>query len=157
MPIPNVALELMRYAAVAFALLFLGACAAVEQASNPRYSSLLSKADIAEIAALVAQRSDIRQPIFQITAEDPRRDRFVVYTGRQNKFGDQFDSFTVQKLRGTWRIVSDVSHDTYKPAEVIVTQLSFVRRSHECEKPDRFLKPGPQGDDGIRLPVKTET
>jgi hypothetical protein len=123
----------MRYAAIAFTLFLLGACAAVEQASNPMYSSLLSKADIAEITALVAQRSGIRRPIFQITAEDPRRDRFVVYTGHQNKIGDQFDYFTVQKLRGTWRIVSPVSHDTVKPhpERVIVTQLKHINRSNQ--------------------------
>jgi hypothetical protein len=105
----------MRYAAAAFTLFFLGACAAVEQSSNAMYSSLLSKADIAEITALVARRSDIRQPIFRITAEDARSDRFVVYAGHQDKIGDQFDYFTVQKLRGTWRIESPVSHDIVKP------------------------------------------
>jgi hypothetical protein len=105
----------MRYAAVAFTLFLLSACAAVEQASNPMYSSLLSKADVAEI-----------------TAEDPRRDRFVVYTGHQNKIADQWDYFTVQKLHGAWRIVSTVSHDTFKshPERVIVTQLKHINRSN---------------------------
>ena len=116
----------MRYAATAFTLFLLGACATVEQASNPLFSSVLSKTDIAEITALVAQRSDIRQPIFQITAEDPRRDRFVVYAGHQDKIGDQFDHFSVQKLRGTWRIEFPVSHDIVKPhpEQAIVTQLN---------------------------------
>ena len=126
----------MRYAAVSLTLLLLGACAAVEQTSNPTYSSLLSKADIAEITALVAQRSDIRQPIFQITSEDPRRDSFVVYTGH-HKIGDQFDYFTVQKLRGTWRIMSPVSHDTVKsrPNSVTITQLKHIDRSNQSLEP----------------------
>jgi hypothetical protein len=110
----------MRYAAATLTLFSLGACAAIEQASSP-YSALLSKADIAEITALVAQRSDIRQPIFQITTEDARSNRFVVYTGRRDKIGDRSDYFTVQKLRGGWRIVSPVSHDTVRPEQVIVT------------------------------------
>jgi hypothetical protein len=116
----------MRYAAAIFTAFFVGACAAVDQPSNPLFSSLLSRADVEEITALVAQRSDIRQPIFQITAEDPRRDRFVVYAGHQDQIGDQFDYFTVQKLRGAWRIESPVSHDIVKPhpEQAIVTQLN---------------------------------
>ncbi|HKP02427.1 MAG TPA: hypothetical protein VJU77_03610 [Chthoniobacterales bacterium] len=116
-------LDLLRYAAAAFSLFFLGACAAVEQSSNAMYSSLLSNADIAEITALVARRSDIRQPIFRITTQDARSNRFVVYTGHKERIGDQSDYFSVQKLHGTWHIVSTVSHDIVipHPERAIVT------------------------------------
>jgi hypothetical protein len=114
----------MRHAAAIFTLLLLGACAAIDQPSNPLFSSLLSRADIAEITALVAQRSDIRQPIYEIRTEDPRRNRFVVYTGHRDKDGAPSDYFSVQKLHGTWRIVSPVSHETMKFEPVIVTQLT---------------------------------
>ena len=111
----------MRHAAAMLMLFILGACAAINQSSNPSFSSLLSREDIVEITALVARRSDIRQPIYEITTEDPRRNRFLVHTGHRDKDGAPLDYFTVEKLRGTWRIVSPVSPDTVKLQHVIVT------------------------------------
>jgi hypothetical protein len=114
----------MRHAAALLTLFLLAACAAVEQTSNPFFSSLLSREDIANITALVAQRSDIQQPIYEITTEDPRRYRFVVRTGDRYRDGAPSDRFTVQKLRGTWRIVSPVSHERIKLERVIITQMN---------------------------------
>lgn len=105
----------------ALTLLMLGSCATPEYPTQPLYSPLLSAADIAEITALVTQRTDIRQPIYQITTEEDRRDRFVVYTGRWNKVGDQADYFTVRKRHGKWKIVSPIQHDTLKREQIIVT------------------------------------
>ena len=114
----------MRHAAGIFTLFLLGACATIDQPSNPFFSSLLSRQDIAEITALVARRSDIRQPIYEIRTQDPRRSLFVVYTGHRDKDGAPFDYFTVQKLRDGWRIVSPVSHEIVKREPVIITQLN---------------------------------
>ena len=125
----------MRHAGAILTLILLAACAATDQPSNPFFSSLLSREDIAEITALVARRSDVRQPIYEIATEDARRNRFVVHTGHRDKDGAPLDYFTVQKLHGTGRIVSPVSHEKSKLEHVIVTQLSpaigLTRRSSE--------------------------
>jgi hypothetical protein len=95
-------------------VLVLASCAAVEHRQQPLYSPLLSASDIAEITALVAQRPDIRQPIYEIATDEQRRDRATVRTGRWREVGDQADYFTVQKRRGRWRIVSPIQQDRLK-------------------------------------------
>jgi hypothetical protein len=100
----------MRDVVSAIALFLISACAVSTPERRPQrlYSSLLSASDIAAITALVDQRSDIRKPIYQITIDEDRRDRFVVNAGRWEKAGDQADYFTVQKRHGMWKIVSTV-------------------------------------------------
>ena len=115
----------MHRAASALLLVLLTSCTTVEHRQQPLYSPLLSASDIAEITALVAQRSDIRQPIYEIRTEDRRRDRATVYTGRWHKPGDQADYFTVEKRNGRWRITSRIQHDTLKK-ENIITLLHDV-------------------------------
>jgi hypothetical protein len=122
----------MRHAAAIFALFLLSACATIDRPDNPFFSSLLSKEDIAEITALVAGRSDIRQPIYEITALDARRNRFVVHTGPRGSNGATLDYFTVQKIERTWRIVSPVSHETANVEPIYVTQSEPLNRSNQA-------------------------
>jgi hypothetical protein len=114
----------MRYVVSAITLLLIASCAAPapERRPQPLYSSLLSASDIAAITALVAQRSDIRKPIYQITTDEERRDRFVVNAGHWDKAGDQADYFTVQKRHGTWQIVSPIEHDILRQENIITLE-----------------------------------
>ena len=109
----------MRYLASAFGVLLLASCAAPQPHRQALYSPLLSPSDIREITALADQRRDVRKPVYQITEDEDRRDRFVVYAGEWSKAGDQADYFTVQKRHGRWRAVSPVRHDTLKQDNII--------------------------------------
>ena len=109
----------MRHVSSAFALMFLVSCASPERRQQPLYSPLLSASDISEITALVAQRSDIRQPIYEIATPDQRHDRATVSTGRWHNAGDQADYFDVQKRGGRWHIVPPIRHDTLRQEDII--------------------------------------
>jgi hypothetical protein len=84
------------------------------------FSPLLSAADIQQIKLLVADRQDIKQPVWEISTDEGRRDRARVSTGPWFKPGDESDYFYVEKRGRKWKIIPPVRHDRLK-AEHIIT------------------------------------
>jgi hypothetical protein len=113
----------MRSVPLVFVLFLLGSCAAPERRERPPvYSPLLSASDIREITALVANRSDMRKPVYEINTHSDQPDRFIVYTGHWEKAGDQADYVAVRKRHGKWRIISPVSHGTLRQEDIITLE-----------------------------------
>jgi hypothetical protein len=77
----------------------------------------VTREDVREIELLVAQRADILKPVISVNLlstlppHSPGDGKIEVMSGHDRSTGDTFDTFTVAKRHGKWRITSPIERE----------------------------------------------